>query len=901
MAVLKSIASGNFSAAATWGVIHVNGTGGSSSFLDSRTSIQGATTSYVASTSFQVGSNLNCIGVLVQCGYRATSPTAGSTVSVQLWNATTSAQVDVVTINITDLPSTNLVNDLGWIYFKFGSSRALTTGTNYQIRVLSSHANHFFAWRDGTSGNWNRAIVTDTTAAPGASDTLLINGEHTGAGTNSTFDVTMDITTATSTVYGLTYIDNKGSLIYGTSASTNYRLQLNGNLFVRGYGKLEIGTSGSTFPSTSTAELQFQPASAGGIGIQNLCGDIYLYGDTRTYYRAKLGATANAAATSLTTDVSTGWKNGDVIAIASTTRTPGQREHRTMNADAVGTTVTISAGLTNQHEYNLEGLISADIGNLTRNVKIASNSTTNTYIISNTGYQTEFYANQVEFQNLGTSTTQGLNLGPSLTDGKFDIRNCSFYNLTTQTNIAVAIGNQGNVSPKPTINFINNVFYGFSTTLYGFQMNNPYTSGVDTIVITDNLFIGVTSVFRMFNLICTGNTFTSAASTSMELNTNTTGNLTITHRDGAFDNTTIYSATGNGLLTGNLIPSNSSNIYMRNLLIARVGSYGISNQLHATRYPNAFTGNTTFIIKDFKIFGCGLGGIVITSSINGGLIYEDGYLWRGGATLPMPRGIDFSPSLAYNLYFNNIRCGITPSNVLDAFSNENIRISAGFSYGGKVIFSNSIFSGGTEFTNQTAGSNYGFENGYISSLNHNQVSGSHKLYSNNGITQTDTSIFNTASPSIRLTPQTASFKHISGEFKVAVNASSTANISVYIRKSSAGDGSNYNGDQPRIICRRNYAAGTAFTQDIVIATASSANGSWEQVQGTTPTVDYDCVLSFYVDCNGTVGWVNIDDIATSTSNDTRGTKYWGEFNPYVEPDYSTGSSSGGEKSFVFFS
>lgn len=63
------------------------------------------------------------------------------------------------------------------------------------------------------------------------------------------------------------------------------------------------------------------------------------------------------------------------------------------------------------------------------------------------------------------------------------------------------------------------------------------------------------------------------------------------------------------------------------------------------------------------------------------------------------------------------------------------------------------------------------------------------------------------------------------------------------------------------------------------------NGTWETLTYTTPAVTNNTVLEFYVDCDGTTGWVNIDDWSTPTSNDSRGTDYWANSAPYIEADW----------------
>jgi hypothetical protein len=158
-------------------------------------------------------------------------------------------------------------------------------------------------------------------------------------------------------------------------------------------------------------------------------------------------------------------------------------------------------------------------------------------------------------------------------------------------------------------------------------------------------------------------------------------------------------------------------------------------------------------------------------------------------------------------------------------------------------------------------------NGYVASTKHNQVAGDHRMWLRYGILSTDTIIFNTASPSMRIAPTSATMKLESAPLyqglKVAVNNGGTVTVSVYTRRSSAGDGAAYNGAQPRLIAKANPALGASFDSDVVLDTHSAADGTWEQLSGTTPAVTDNGVVECVVDCDGTVGWVNLDDWAVS--------------------------------------
>lgn len=152
-------------------------------------------------------------------------------------------------------------------------------------------------------------------------------------------------------------------------------------------------------------------------------------------------------------------------------------------------------------------------------------------------------------------------------------------------------------------------------------------------------------------------------------------------------------------------------------------------------------------------------------------------------------------------------------------------------------------------------------NSFVTSQNHDQTAGNHKTWMKNGIVQTDTSIFNTASPSMKMTPNSASLKLESATqfrgklFKIDSGASIT--VAASIRKSAAGDGAAYTGSQPRLIARAN--PGIGINVDTVLATYSASTGSWNEISGATPTATDDGAVEVVVDCDGTAGFINVDD------------------------------------------
>ena len=70
------------------------------------------------------------------------------------------------------------------------------------------------------------------------------------------------------------------------------------------------------------------------------------------------------------------------------------------------------------------------------------------------------------------------------------------------------------------------------------------------------------------------------------------------------------------------------------------------------------------------------------------------------------------------------------------------------------------------------------------------------------------------------------------------------------------------------------------------------SGTWEQFVGTTQAVTGDGVLEFLIKCDGTLGWINVDDWSTTTNNDPRGNKFWSNGQVYGGAEYNAGGNFG---------
>lgn len=809
MARLLSSATGNFTSSSTWS------TSDATALLDSNAGNTALTTSYVASSSFSPGA-ITIDGIAIKIASRAASPTG--TISIELYNASLGASVSgtEVTLNVSDidLGATAALGGGGWYFFKFASPVLLLVATNYQVRAKTSSTAQVNLFRDATANNWSRQLRTTTNATPGANDVLDVIGEHTGAGTGNSFTVTMNETATTD--YGAIKISKRGTLQFGTTASTNYYLKTSGVMDVYSGGTLNIGTSGTPIPSSSSAILEFDSTTVAEFGLEARAGAIVnFYGASKTV-KAKLAADASASATSITSDVSTGWLSGDEIAIASTSRTATEAEKKTMSGNASGTSIPIAA-LTNAHSGTSP--TQGELANLTRNVKLRGISGTNSGYV-NIAATATVYFQYAEFYQIGSSTASKRGIDAITTTGVFDMQYCSVHDCTNATSIAINL----NSASGTGIVVSHNVLYG--------NVSGITSAGASAKTFDDDLIIRCTAGAG-FSLTNTLDLVSNVVSTS---NTGVGFSLAYNAPIALLSNITAHSNSTDGILMVSPIGSIS------NLTSWRNNSNGI---------PITLSTHGDLTVDGITAFGNLTDNMNFPTASGTGIYLFKNVTLNAGSTLTCPVGITLPGTLAVDaLIFENSSFGVTTSH-----STGDVSVTGVLS--ARVLFSNCTFGSTTEVAGQGNVANGYFFKG-IGSQKHDATNGNHKTWEKYGTITIDTTFYKTASPSARTTPTSASNKQMSGIKSVAVASGSTVTASVWVRESVSGDGTDYNGNRARLMLRRNAAMG--ITSDTLIATASSSSeGAWEQISGVTGTVTDDGVLEFYVDCDGTTGWINIDD------------------------------------------
>ena len=865
MANLIAAATGNFTAAGTWGAVD------STSELDSEANSTAISTSNLDSSQFTPGA-ITVDAVAVKLAARASSPSG--TFTVTLWDATASSSAAAVTVNVSDLPSAGL----SWALFKFGSPATLTAGHAYDVRVTCSAAgSQVTLYRDGTSNNWSRKLRTTTTQAPAANNHLVIANELTGAGTSNSIVVTMNNTATTtwgpSTVgtQGVV-VSNFGTLTFGTSASTNYYFRWRGIFQICSGGTLNIGASGGRIPVSSTVTLEMDCSSNADSRLRvDTGGDIEIWGADKNPWTT-LTADAAASGTGLTVVDTTGWQASDQLGLSPTGNSVTESERRTVSVVGSSTTATIDA-LSFAHKGT--GLVIGVVANLTRNVKFRSVSTSlrgNLHVPA-AGGTAHLEAMEFVQDTLGNASIPNEILELEMTTNAVTLKKCSFNPGTVDQQTGICAFMSGGVN---NFTIDNNVMY--RTGFQQIYMNNA--AGGNAWSITNNIMIGPsTANAHYFRVVLPSGTFTGTVTgnrvlggqSSLSNAMNITASADWSSLDSTrFQNNELTLCLGRGLFVDE---NGSSNIggalYLKNWKFYRNGTNAI-----------VWSGLRKFILDNVDMSGNGPNqtsqGATLRSFYANGPLYMYGCTLTGDTLSTAGLGVtslyaissdtnNDSSGLLRIFMFNCVFDLVTGTRI--AFLNGDILNSYPNQAGIQVIANNCSFGAPvlmvnlTDSKQQEIGDHIDEASSYVRCQNYNQTAGDHRTFVPQGVIKTDTAIFHQLSPSERLTPNTASFKLRSSPKIATVGISRQRTVSVWIRRSSSGDagGANYSGNQPRLVLRRNDSIGVSV--DTVLATGSVGVGTWEQLTATTPAspASEDGAMQFYVDCDGTAGWLNVDD------------------------------------------
>lgn len=845
MATLCSAATGNWGTASTWKLCD------STSEADgTSTSTTALTTGYQNSASFTPGAiTIDAIGI------RPANVTAASVlIYVALYNATDSVQVTgtEVSISLNDMPGCAATGTGqyagGWVFFKFASSVLLEAAHNYQVQVKLGTSGTCGLYRTATAADWYRQLRTTTTQAPAAGDKIIVAGEHTGSGTGNSYTVTMNETGTTdygtadtNSLVAAVGISKRGTLTFGTTSSTNYNLRCSGSLIVYSGGTLNVGTVATPIPRDSTAKIEFDCAADGDFGlIVRHQGSLVMQGLSRTSGKNTWSCVLNqdlaASGTTLYVDTDTGWLNGDQVMVASTSKTATESEKVTLNANATATYFTTGTGVSYAHGGTSP--ISAEVVLLTRNVKVTSvTSTNNTYCVVQAD-ATACDIDWVEFSSCGVNASQkgGLEI---ITANAATVHYS--VNHDTDQGVQFYLNASGG---SHTIQYCAVANCGTTTTTSDSGFATAATSGAHTMEYCWVVGGGqATSTSYAINLGDVGSTYNYLRVAGRAA---TSGSYCINHGESGEE---INSKT----FTGFICHSNGSRGYTSvsssemndctytDCKFWRNNSHGFATGIRTIRtLLNNFTcfGNTNASIYLQYGWRISMHNCIFAADTTFGTNYG---IWVGGLFQYDVDIYDSSIGVATGIYAAHTTADLylsATSGLLHNWRLHNTKLGS---------------------TTEIAGLSSSDVDSVVYSSDHDQVTGAFKTTYPHGIITNDTTLYKTASPSVRLDPSSSSVKLQSETKRVAIAQNGTATVSVWVRESVSGDGEDYTGARARLRVRRNDRMGYVDADSTLDTATVSSEGAWEELSGVTSSASADGVFEFYVDCDGTAGWVNVDD------------------------------------------
>lgn len=842
MATLMTKADGDFTAAATWAVVDAV------SLLDFETTSQFLSTTYVESQAFTPGA-ITIDGMAVKI---LSIPTATGTLTFRLAQAGATVAGTETSIPVPDLPPS------GWFFFRFAAPVTLAAATAYTASAKTTTIGGVNLVRNATANNFCRMLRTTTAAAPAAGDNLLILREWTASATYTPHTVTMNSTAATdygsaSTTFPVFVIGAGATLTWANTAALAYTLRLSGSMQIEIGGSMYMGSAASPCPRTTSMQLEFDCTADGEHGLR-VYGTLIAQGLSRTdgknVVMALLNTDEAVGQTALGLDRDTGWLNGDDIAIASTTRTWGQAEQRTLNGNAAADSCTVTLGLTNAHSGTSP--TQAEVINLTRQVRIQSVSATFMAFVS-IGPVAVVDCDWVAFRYLGgLSTTGKRGLEIATTTGSVSLSYVALRNFDTQGIYCVSGFN--NVTLEHVVGYL----LGGSNT-NGVMFDN--TTGTNWH-ITDLTLIMASS---------SGSTGLQIGNASGAITGLGAGTLSRIRVSSAGIGILVIGSYANGLpiyVSGTWGDWNTHSNHNIGVEIRDIGSAVISN---VTSWRNNLGGTWSggvnvsatwggrLVFNNGTAFGNNAGNIGFGASTAGPSRRVTFRNWTvaGDTTFATPVGFMFHTNANDGfLTLDNCTFGVV-SGIFTAHSQADIDYKPdSWKKYVEGTYINTLLASPTEQDNLASLVGRSF----IARQNIEQNINSHEVfYPTLGTVAYDVVTYRTASPSekLSLNPVTATYavagnRLESSPRRVVALAGDPVNIACYVRKDAA-----YVGEAPRLMLRCNPALG--ITDDQVIATFSASAGVWQQLSGTTPVAPSDGVFEFFVDCTGNAGFINVDD------------------------------------------
>jgi len=420
------------------------------------------------------------------------------------------------------------------------------------------------------------------------------------------------------------------------------------------------------------------------------------------YQNITLIAASSIPDTTYSVDADTGWLSGDAICIASTTRTSTECEITPLNANAGSSSFTSALYLSYVHHGTSP--IQAEIGLITRNVKIRSTSTTLMSYVYCAALST-VTASWAEFSYVGANSAnkRGIEVDGGTTANPKSFTYCSIHDCDNWGFYCLAAAS---LNVTFSNNVIWNTFASPAVSISAAVSNNNWT-------FDSNLVMRISNGISLLDIggTCTNNTVvgvTGASNPAFGLNEANTA-------CGTFDGNTAHSCIHAGF---NFQASGISGT-INNCKAWRNGNVGVS----------IIWGGHDLYFTNLTLFGNTTTNF--TASNNNACINIQNGLIAGDASYSTVTGISAASSWITILNISNVDMSGSPSpyapHTTNDFSNAATYVSG--------VMNNCKF--GAPIT-----SLYG-KNSSIGMQKYNQVAGDHRTETAYGQLRTDTTIYHT--------------------------------------------------------------------------------------------------------------------------------------------------------------
>jgi hypothetical protein len=762
--------------------------------------------------------------------------------------------------------------------FRIVNGTAVYTTSSFSppTSPLTVIPNTVFLMKNGV--RYDQALIANNYTSLLSSDSIHIGGALKGLSSEP-----RTITASTSSFQNI-YIHNQGTLTFPSTSNVTLNINGSAGLQITSDGTLNIGTSSSVIPLSTTHTIILSNTQ---IDVHN-GGNFNIYGFPETTTTSLVSTHPIGSRTFTTTNnVSGDWKVGDVLSFKPNLSARRSFDTLTLSSFVAPNVFTTTSNSLCTHTGSADQYaFIPDVYNLSRNIIIqglnvtsrgtirtidAAKTSINYAQLSNFGINSSNKTGFIIGNNSNGSTTlSGIVINSD--NNIIPLTGKSFQNITINNNII----NRSNVVTLTSLSVNNvNISNNYILSSGGNGLNLSNLSG--SINMSNNTTIGSLSYGTYIaNNILTGtygaNNFNSGLQGTMISGTNTgtvVGGGLNSPREGVY----VDASTNNlsALAFQNILASNNSSVGFKvsgnNLNYLTPVVLNINGLIANTNSDAGFEGyNITGNIGSLTVNN-NLSGGVKTSIGNGFTTFDGLTSILSGIPLNILSGYNYSPLIIRNtLLSSNSSVGIRlDSSRFSKFSLENSTISANAPI--QLNITRNLIEGSYLFNNTFLGSIIFIDlNKYqpnairatgFAFTDYNKIAGNHFTYLPTGTKASDTVLYDSSTSDLiseRLTPISRTNKLCSGTKYVALNSGETTLVKVNILVSSS-----YNGNSPRLMLRRNAAAGIYSDTVLQAFTPNIGYDTFVQLIGTqTPAVIDNAVLEFYVDCDGTAGYICVD-------------------------------------------